>query len=153
MMKSCWFGGAVAVAVALLAVGLVEGVCHEPRPVFCTNVHWPVSDNVTAKLEESGGELQIQIAWSNFVGSRECKTRFRELQCRYAYPECGKGGPCRADCEQFSNECPGSQLPCGAFPTTGCQAISDSAASSSAVVHSLLLAALVAISSVAVLAL
>jgi len=91
-----------------------------PRPTFCTNVDWNVSSWLLNKIDLAQRDLQVEMMYVNFKGTRECRRMFLQLQCRYVYPKCDAGPPCRSMCDDFNNQCPGSLQPCNSFPNETC---------------------------------
>jgi hypothetical protein len=109
-------------------------------------VDWPVEQADITRAEQQSVDLQVEIGYVNFAGSRRCKRWFRELQCRYVYPKCGSAGAvCRQSCEDFVASCPGSDQSCASFPSTMCYNFSSaSALASSSSVSWLLLSSVAA---------
>jgi hypothetical protein len=81
--------------------------CGRPRPSFCTNVDWLVPDSAVEASLKAKSDLQVELMFVNFIGTKECKRQYRDLHCRYIYPKCNTGGvgahyPCRQECEDFA---------------------------------------------------
>merc|ERR1711871_523291 len=107
--------------------------CEKPSPSFCTNVDWLVSNNSLAENSQNMAEVVLEIAYYSQPGTDECKKKYKDIECRRRFPycdpstgtttmkidECKKVGecvPCKAECEDFVDKCPGSPLDCGVYP-------------------------------------
>lgn len=98
-------------------------------PAFCTMVDWTVpSSQVTTNIH-ANSDLQVELMYINFEGSRYCKQWYAQLQCRYVWPTCDMGRPCQSSCFDFVDACKGAVQECASFPTTDCYEYVQSAAS------------------------
>eukprot|EP00808_Paulinella_micropora_P026272 g70323.t1 len=114
-----------------------DGECLKVFPAFCTNVDWMVPKQDVDYATNTEADLQSNILWSTFEGTRDCRLLFRDLQCRYIYPHCEHGRPCRSECEAFTQKCRGALQSCASFPTEDCYKL-ESAASHNLYSNSLL---------------
>lgn len=77
-------------------------------------------DGEIVQAIRSNADLQIALMYVNFQGTRQCKLWYRDIMCRYSYPKCGFGPPCRAECLAFTRDCPWAGQACNAFPDVNC---------------------------------
>merc|ERR1711988_2028157 len=119
--------------------------CEKPSPSFCTNVDWMVSNNSLSENSQNMAEVVLEIAYYSQPGTDDCKKQYKDIECRRRFPycdggpgdkkvdECKKVGecvPCKSECENFVDKCPGSPLDCGVYPEkTECYKFSTSGAS------------------------
>merc|ERR1711871_146450 len=105
--------------------------CEKPSPSFCTNVDWMVSNNSLSENSQNMAEVVLEIAYYSQPGTDDCKKQYKDIECRRRFPycdggpgdkkvdECKKVGecvPCKSECENFVDKCPGSPLDCGVYP-------------------------------------
>merc|ERR1712072_970013 len=117
--------------------------CEKPSPSFCTNVDWMVSNNSLSENSQNMAEVVLEIAYYSQPGTDDCKKQYKDIECRRRFPycdggpgdkkveECKKVGecvPCKSECENFVDKCPGSPLDCGVYPEkTECYKFSSAA--------------------------
>jgi len=98
------------------------------RPTFCTNVNWNVDNTVVTNNIASEADMVVELMVINFKGTRACQRWLTDLQCRYTWPDCALGPPCKWECEKFVAQCQGGIQSCNAYPTTGCKSAATTAA-------------------------
>lgn len=102
--------------------------CTNPYSVLCPMLEYSSPDAVVAENRgvaegaTQGLELQRMEEFVNLEQSKECRKRFRELQCRLMYPQCIGGDrpaivPCRDTCLAYAKDCNVEYTSrCNAFP-------------------------------------
>jgi len=86
----------------------------------CPNVVWPVPGKQVQTIHYDKRVADDIMAHRFYTGSRVCQRWYANFKCRSAFHYCDDSnssfGPCRSECEELSERCPGMRLDCSAYP-------------------------------------